>query len=245
MALTPKQQRFVDEYLVDLNATQAAIRSGYSRRSAAEQGHDLLRKPQVAAAVQAGQAARAERTGITADRVLTELARIAFADHRQLVEHRRTCCRCCYGRDFGHQRTKAERDAALKEHARLVARFAKRRAEGKLDEGEEAPGPFDERGGIGWDPRRDPNADCPECLGDGRGRTVICDTRGLDDDGRALYAGVKETKEGLEVKVHSKDRALELLGKHLGLFVEKHEHTGPDGSPIQVITAVPASPEAT
>lgn len=82
MALTDKQRRFVEEYLVDLNATQAAIRAGYSAKTASSQGERLLRNAEVRAAVSAGQKARSERTGITADRVLAELEKIAFADPR-------------------------------------------------------------------------------------------------------------------------------------------------------------------
>jgi phage terminase small subunit len=84
MELTPKQERFVAEYLIDLNATQAAIRTGYSARTAASQGARLLKHGGVAQAVQAAQQARAVRTEITQDRVLQELARIAFFDIRRL-----------------------------------------------------------------------------------------------------------------------------------------------------------------
>lgn len=78
--LTPRQLRFVGEYLVDLNATQAAIRAGYSRKTAQEQSSRLLSNVMVAAAVAAAQAKRSERTEITQDRVLTELAKLGFAN---------------------------------------------------------------------------------------------------------------------------------------------------------------------
>src|SRR5690606_4977902 len=84
MALTAKQRRFVEEYLIDLNATQAAIRAGYSKKTAGQIGDENLKKPQIAAAVQAAQAERSKRTQITQDRVLQELARIAFFDIRKL-----------------------------------------------------------------------------------------------------------------------------------------------------------------
>ena len=83
--LTPKQEAFVREYLVDLNATQAAIRAGYSAKRADAIGHENLRKPEIADAVSAAMKVREKRTGITADRVLLELARIAFFDPRQLL----------------------------------------------------------------------------------------------------------------------------------------------------------------
>ena len=78
--LNEKQARFVEEYLVDLNATQAAIRAGYSRRTAAEQGYDLLRKPQISEAVQAGQVRLSKATGVSAQVILGELLRIARVD---------------------------------------------------------------------------------------------------------------------------------------------------------------------
>jgi len=77
--LPPKQQRFVDEYLIDLNGTQAAIRAGYSPRTANEQAAQLLAKLSVAEAVARAKAERSARLGLTADRVLLELAAIGFA----------------------------------------------------------------------------------------------------------------------------------------------------------------------
>lgn len=73
MPLTPKQQRFVDEYLVDLNATQAAIRAGYSANTARQIGQENLSKPDIAAAVQARSAARQARTEVTQDTVVQGL----------------------------------------------------------------------------------------------------------------------------------------------------------------------------
>jgi phage terminase small subunit len=78
--MTPKQQRFVTEYLVDLNATQAAIRAGYSAKTAEQIGYENLRKPEIASAVQEAQQQLAERTGITVERVLAELEILAFSN---------------------------------------------------------------------------------------------------------------------------------------------------------------------
>lgn len=78
--LTPKQQRFVDEYLIDLNATQAAIRAGYSEKTAQAQGSRLLSNVMVAEAIAAAQVTRSERTRIDADWVLERLAAEATAD---------------------------------------------------------------------------------------------------------------------------------------------------------------------
>lgn len=78
MALNKKQQRFVEEYLIDLNATQAAIRAGYSPNTANEQGARLLANVSIKAAVDKAMAERSRRTGISQDRVIQELARMGF-----------------------------------------------------------------------------------------------------------------------------------------------------------------------
>ena len=85
-ALTAKQQVFVQEYLVDLNATQAAIRAGYSKRTAGWIGPQLLGKTHIAEAVQGAMAKREERTEITQDRVLKEYAKLAFLDPRRFYD---------------------------------------------------------------------------------------------------------------------------------------------------------------
>ena len=84
--LTAKQQRFVEEYLIDLNATQACIRAGYSPQTAMEQGHQLLQKTSVQNAIQTALAERSRRTGINQDRVIQELARIAFVKITDVVD---------------------------------------------------------------------------------------------------------------------------------------------------------------
>ena len=80
--LTPKQSRFVEEYLLDLNGKQAAIRAGYSPKTAEVQGSRLLRNAKVQKALEAAVQARSRRTEVTADRVVAEFAKLAFADMR-------------------------------------------------------------------------------------------------------------------------------------------------------------------
>ncbi|MDR1514835.1 MAG: terminase small subunit [Synergistaceae bacterium] len=84
--MNARQKRFVDEYLVDLNATQAAIRAGYVEKTAKSIGQENLTKPDIKNAIAAALAERSKRTGVTADRVVQELARIAFVDTRQIFE---------------------------------------------------------------------------------------------------------------------------------------------------------------
>lgn len=85
MALTAKQAAFVAEYLIDLNATQAAIRAGYSKKTANEQASRLLANVNVAAAVTKAKVKRQARTEITQDSVVRELAKLGFADIRKAV----------------------------------------------------------------------------------------------------------------------------------------------------------------
>lgn len=77
---TPKQKRFIDEYLIDMNGTQAAIRAGYSQRTARHIAMELLAKPHIQALLQEKQRRLQIKTEITAERVLNEIAAIAFAD---------------------------------------------------------------------------------------------------------------------------------------------------------------------
>jgi phage terminase small subunit len=78
--LTPKQKQFTLEYMIDRNATQAAIRAGYSKKTSESIGLQLLRKTTVRQAIDEAIKAQEKRTGISADRVLAELAKVAFLD---------------------------------------------------------------------------------------------------------------------------------------------------------------------
>ena len=89
--MNARQQRFGEEYLVDANARQAAVRAGYSARSAEVNGPRLLRNAQVATAVEEKQKERAERTQVTVDRVVEELALIAFGTSATSSARTATC----------------------------------------------------------------------------------------------------------------------------------------------------------
>jgi phage terminase small subunit len=154
--LTPKQQRFVAEYLIDLNATQAAIRAGYSAKTAHSQGPRLLENVDVAAAIQVALDERAERTGVTQDRVIAELAAIAFADLRDVATW------------------DADGELAMRTAAELSDEAAAALREIR-------------------------STTSTVVFRDGGERSTV-------------YKGVKQ---------HDKLRALELLGKHLGMFREK------------------------
>lgn len=207
LGLTEKQQRFVDEYLVDLNATQAAIRAGYSVDTARAIGHENLTKPDIQLALLNARKQQQERTNITADGALREAWNIATADARELVDVRVGCCRCCYGEGHKHQRTLSEYN---------------RDREAWREKGQD-PAQFDEAGGIGFNPLLQPHPQCPVCGGDGQARAVLKDTRNLSEKAVALYAGAKQTQYGIEIKMQDKGAALEKLFKHLGLYEKDNQ----------------------
>ncbi|SDG86127.1 Terminase small subunit [Pseudomonas flavescens] len=207
VVLTALQVRFVEEYLVDLNATQAAIRAGYSAKTAGVVGCENLTKPNIQAAIAEARQKQQERTEITADRVLREAWNQVTADARELTELIVVCCRHCHGDGHLRQRTEIERDYA---YALWVA------------EGED-PDAFPEDGGVGFDSNREPHSNCPECGGHGYPRVVLKDTRKLSRGAASLFAGVKQTKYGIEIQMHSKDAAMEKLFKHLGLYEKDNQ----------------------
>ena len=84
--MTKKQKLFVEEYLIDLNATQAAIRAGYSPDSAKEIGCENLTKPNIRACIDKAMAERSKRTGINQDRILQELAKLAFVNPADVID---------------------------------------------------------------------------------------------------------------------------------------------------------------
>ncbi len=159
--LNDRQQKFVDEYLVDLNATQAAIRAGYSAKTAEQIGYKLVQKSSVQEAIQKAVKRRQQRTEITQDRVLKELANIAFAN----------------GADF----------------AKIISVR-------------------------------------------GIPRVVLTVTDTLPPEKRAAISGIEETQCGVKVKTYDKTKALELLGKHLGLFDAKAPEA--DNEPVNLLQAI-------
>ncbi|MDE6063827.1 MAG: terminase small subunit [Lachnospiraceae bacterium] len=170
--LTDRQRRFVGEYLIDLNATQAAIRAGYSRRNADKIGSELLGKTSVSRAVRRAMEARAQRTEIEQDRVIRELAAVAFSD--------------------------------VSDYARVVEKQAVHTAA----DGMQIP------------------------LFDSRGEPVIIQdvelvlTDRLTPDQKRAISRIRKGKYGVEVTLCDKMRALELLGRHLGMFSDRVEVPG-------------------
>jgi phage terminase small subunit len=215
--LTPKQARFVQEYLVDYNATQAAIRAGYSEHSAHEIGAENIRKPPIRKAVADRMAALADAAAVDATLVISELYQLAMADPRDLSRIEIDCCRHCYGIDHKYQWTPAEYGRALNE---------------ALDASRTAP---DLEGGFGYNPRVEPDPECPECHGRGTPTVIVTDSRKLSKAAAKLMATVLQRKDGtIESKLRDQDAALVALGRVCGIFKDRQELSGPAGGPLQL-----------
>lgn len=216
--LTPKQQRFVKEYTLDYNAAAAAARAGYSARSAEVIGFENLRKPSIAAAIAAHQAEQGAKHEATREFVLQKWMELAVADPNELTQHRRVNCRYCFGVGFEKQWVDEEEYEAACAYA--------------LAEGISVPS---DAGGYGFDPNERPHPKCPHCNGEGHGMVFIGDTRHLSPGGKALYAGVKQTKFGIEIQMHDRTKALENIARHLGMFNDKLTLKGDEQNPLAVL----------
>lgn len=164
--MTAKQKRFCDEYLIDLNATQAAIRAGYAEKRASEQAYQLLQKTTVQEYIQKRKTDRIERTEITQDMVLRELALIAFSN--------------------------------AADYASIVEKQATAEVEGTVI------------------PLLDENG---EPLMYRTVEPVL--TADLTEDQKKALAVIKKGRDGFEIKPYDKLRALELIGRHLGMWDKK------------------------
>jgi phage terminase small subunit len=211
MSLTPKRRRFVNEYCVDENATQAYIRAGFAPEGAGQSAHALLKNPEIQRAVKERMEEVAVAASITPEWVVKQWARIAGADPNDLVRIRRGCCRHCHGHGHGYQWTESEYMTKL---------------DAALTAGQEAP---DGMGGFGFDPNLAPDAGCPECGGQGKSEVEIADTLKAKSP---LYAGAERTRNGIKITMRDQDKAVENLARYLGLMVDRKEISGPNGGPV-------------
>lgn len=206
-SLTPLQALFVLEYVKDKNATKAAERAGFSDP---KYGRELLAKTGVLNAINRQLKAIATAHLITAEKVVEHMWNVATANPNELIDHRIVNCRYCHGIEHNYQWGKEE------------YRLAQEKAELRDKD------PPDCSGGFGFDELADPNPNCPECHGRGKGRVVPHDTRKLGEKGMQLLAGVKLGKDGLEIKMHDQMKALEAVAKHLNLFTNQQTAKAPD-----------------
>lgn len=229
-ALTPKQMAFIEELLADekMNATAAYLRVfKCSQKSAEANASRLLSQDKIKKGLIEARERLQQASGVTAVKVLQQWWQIATADPNEIMQLRRECCRHCHGKDFAFQwRNEEEFQRAL----------AKALAEAKENEDLKPNLPTDE-GGYGYDPGEPPNPDCPECDGNGHARVHINDTRHLTGSARRLYAGIKTTQNGVEVKTRDQDAALQSIARHLGMFNDKLQLQGDKENPLYNLIA--------
>lgn len=223
--LNTRQALFVAEYVIDWNATRAALAAGYSEKTATNIGAENLRKPYIQREIQETLNARLESAEVKAVDVLKAWASIAFADAGELMEMRRVCCRYCHGTEHRYQFTPAEYEREYKVHLQNVA----------VLQATNKPAPeWDEQGGIGYDRRKPIYSECPECHGLGETLPFFKDTRTLSPEAKRLFAGIKVGKDGMTTLTHSQEGALDKIARHLGMFKdEKKIDLTSGGQPIQ------------
>jgi phage terminase small subunit len=225
--LSLRAVKYVDYLLLDpeMNQERAACNAGFAPRRAGVTACLMMKDPRVQALIAERSKARIARVELTQDDVLLDLYNVATADPRALTEWHVGCCRYCHGVDFQYQCTPQE----WRDNLAVYLKVNK-----ELDPAGIA---FPVRGGVGYDARKPPREDCPECFGVGVGREVIKDTRTLSKAAATLFAGVKKSKHGVEIAMRSKDKAIELAARHTGIIKSSVEVTGKDGKPIQHILA--------
>lgn len=206
MGLKLQEAIFVEQYLTHFNQTRAYQESHpeSNYKTARTAGARKMREPHIVAYRDARMKALFERAEAEQDRLLRAYTMTAYADPNELVEHRRDACRFCYGTNHQYQFTPAEFERYKAEHTEEV----KAAKVAGIN-----PPEFDPKGGVGFNPNLEPNEDCPECFGRGHSATIIKDTRHLSPAALLLYAGMKESKDGIEIKMHSQQHSREVLAK--------------------------------
>lgn len=231
--LSVHEQVFRDEYLVDLNPYRAAKAAGYADTVARTKAFQWVKnpdlKPLLYKEIQEAMKDRSIRTGITQDKVLERYWQMAIADPNELTQIRHLNCRHCHGIDHKFQ----WKDEAEYEQA-LASVMAEEKAMQEEDPGYRAEYPTDE-GGYGFNRVAAPHEECPHCYGEGKLDVYFADTRNLSPHGQALFAGIKQTKEGLEVKMHDQKAALDQVARHLGMFNDKLTLKGDAENPLEVL----------
>ncbi len=244
--LNPRQRDFVLAYLADPNATEAARKAGY--RQPNKQGPRMLVNDGIAAAIVKGRAMIETKIMFDAEGIVNHWTQIALADPNELTQNIHAPCRYCYGVDHQYQ-WKTEREFQ-EDKARVV--FSLFHDDKERDKAMAGliidPRIPDDAGGYGYRLIDPPNPDCPECSGYGIDITRMADTRKLSPAARLLYDGVKETKQGIEIKMQDRGKAVENIAKHLGMFTGKvdPEETSPLDRLVQRMmsagNAVPVNP---
>lgn len=223
--LTDKQRKFVEHYARFRNGTQAythAYDTNGTYETRRNGGAELLKKPEIQAAIKARQLAATQETGIDVGWLLQRFIDVATADPRELIGLKVGCCRYCYGENFGYQWREREYLEKLEE-AEQLAREVKPFQQSTVRYPDIA-------GGFGFNATYPPRPDCPQCHGEGVERVVPRDTDNLSDQAALLYGGVKRKADGgLEIIIADQQKAAELAGRILGAFNDKLRLSGAIG----------------
>lgn len=222
--LSARRIRFCQEYCVDWNGTRAAIAAGYSENGASVRACELLADSRIKEKIEERKEELAAAAGVTVEFILNQWRKLALADAGELTQVRRVNCRHCHGFDHRYQWTEAEFMQRMETNAGL---------------GKDMP---DGTGGFGFEVNGEPNADCPECGGDGIEYIYIADTRKLTGSAKVLYAGVKKTKEGVEIKTRDQDGALKNLSGYLGMNKEQLNIVHREAKSLEDFYAVAPAP---
>lgn len=225
--LTVKQEAFA-QALVTTGSRTLAYRRAYNVAVNTKPGtiwknaSDLAALPHVQARVRVLLEAAAAATVANKAELVKFLWDRIHADRRDVINHVRRCCRHCYGER--HQYQWKDED----EYAMELAQVLDNNAGLAEDSKARKPIPTDV-GGYGFDPHREPELTCdsPQCMGDGVGKTIIADTTTLQGSAALIYEGVKETAQGIEIKLADRNADIQQLSKLLGWSVDKVEgHIG-------------------
>lgn len=213
--ITEKQLVFCENFAIT-NDDVASYRMAFTTKSlrddrVAGMARNILLRPEIQRTIRSIREERSEQMLFTAKDILQEWYDIATADPNELVSIHIDACRHCHGIDHRYQWRDAEE--FFQAVSVVMAENAQRDANDQL------PMPSAE-GGYGYRFSRDANPDCPKC--EGRGHTVVLykDTTKLSPKARKLYAGVKQTKYGIEVLMHNQETARTNFAKALGMFAE-------------------------
>lgn len=224
--LTPGMEAFAQAYAKGTGGVASMLlaypeRAKWKATTKATAASKLLLHPKVKARIQELREPAAQVTMMQVADVLNDWCMIASADPRELVTHQRVNCRHCNGKDHKYQwRDQAEFWGKL---ADAASREQKRQFEDP--KAPEITMPNDE-GGYGYRSNGPVHPECPVCDGEGHDRVFIPDLSTLSPKAAKLYAGIKKTKDGLEVKMRDQDGALANIAKYLGMLVDRSKVEG-------------------
>lgn len=224
-ALTAIQVRFVDHYLRYRNATQAykhaCDKQDLAYHTAATEGAKLLRDARIQAAIKAGAKEAFADTTASVGWLLQRYLDVATADPRELIGLKVGCCRYCHGEGHAYHWREREYLDACDEVER----------HNRENPNQTLPYP-DPGGGLDFNATHPPHPSCPQCHGEGVERFVPRDTDKLSDQALLLYGGVKVKKDGYEIVIADRQKALDMAGKIIGAFQDKVQLSGAVGAMV-------------